>query len=147
MPLSNEVKETLVSKLTPVQYKVTQESWTEKSFNNEYWDNHKDWIYVDIVDWTPLFSSLDKYDSWTGWPSFTKPISLENVVEKEDNTFFSRRTEVRSKRADSHLWHVFNDWPKDKGGLRFCMNSASLRFITVADLEKEWYGEYMKLFK
>lgn len=140
-------KQDMIKNLTPLQYDVTQNGWTEKPFKNEYWDNHEEWIYVDIVDWTPLFSSLDKYDSWTGWPSFTKPISLENIIEEEDNTLFSTRTEVRSKKADSHLGHVFNDWPEDKWWLRFCMNSASLRFVPLEDLEKEGYGEYIKLFK
>ncbi len=137
----------LKSKLTPLQYKVTKENWTERAFDNEYRDNKMPWIYVDIIDWTPLFSSIDKYESWTGWPSFTKPIDSINLELLEDNTLFSKRTEVRSKNSDSHLWHVFDDWPTDKWWLRYCLNSASLRFIWVEDLEDEWYWEYKILFK
>lgn len=145
--MKDDMEDNLKSKLTPLQYKVTQEWWTEMPFDNPYFDNHDDWIYVDIVDWTPLYSSQDKYDSGTGWPSFTKPISLDNVVEEEDNTLFSKRIEVRSKNADSHLWHVFSDWPADKWGLRYCMNSAAMLFIPVDELEEKWYGKYLKLFK
>jgi methionine-R-sulfoxide reductase len=132
--------------LTDLQYQVTQKNATEKPFHNEYYNHFKEGIYVDIVSGEVLFSSLDKFDSSCGWPSFTKPIDPKQVVEKTDISHFMSRVEVRSKDADSHLGHVFNDGPRDRGGLRYCINSASLRFIALADLEKEGYGEYMKLF-
>lgn len=142
-PSDEELKETL----SDIQYKVTQKDGTERAFQNEYHDNKEAGIYVDIVSGEPLFSSIDKYDSGTGWPSFTKPLEADNIVTKEDRSlFFSVRTEVRSKHADSHLGHVFPDGPADKGGLRYCMNSAALRFIPKDKLVEEGYGEYISLF-
>lgn len=143
----NENKEQLRERLTPLQFDVTQNDATEPPFDNEYWDNEQEGIYVDIVSGEPLFSSRDKYDAGCGWPSFTKPLKKERIVEKTDLSHGMIRTEVRSKKADSHLGHVFNDGPMDKGGLRYCINSAALRFIPKEDMEKEGYGEYLKVFE
>jgi peptide methionine sulfoxide reductase msrA/msrB len=154
-PIDREVKvnapekpsqDVLRKKLTPMQYHVTQESGTEPPFQNAFWNDHREGIYVDVVSGKPLFSSKDKFDSECGWPSFTKPLAADEVVENRDTSHGMIRTEVRSKGADSHLGHVFDDGPRDKGGLRYCINSASLRFVSVDDLEQEGLGRFLPLF-
>ena len=139
--------EVAISKLTPRQYAVTQESATEPAFDNEFWDKKEAGIYVDVVSGEPLFASLKKFDSGCGWPSFTVPLEASNVVEQSDNSHGMIRTEVRSVHGDSHLGHVFTDGPPDQGGLRYCINSAALRFIPYEDLEAEGYGQYKRLFQ
>jgi len=136
----------LKQKLTAEQFAVTQQSATEPAFHNEFWNNHQPGIYVDIVSGMPLFSSLDKFDSGCGWPSFTAPLNSTDVVEHTDNSYGMSRTEVRSTVADSHLGHVFDDGPRDKGGLRYCINSASLKFIPLEEMQKAGYGQYLALF-
>ena len=136
-----------LARLTPLQYRVTQESATERPFDNAFNEHHEPGLYVDIVSGEPLFTSFDKFQSHCGWPSFSKPVESANVVEKHDAGHGIIRTEVRSRHGDSHLGHVFDDGPGDRGGLRYCINSASLRFVPVADLEKEGYGEYRGLFE
>lgn len=147
-PFVKPSQEELKKKLSKEQYEVTQKEATEAPYKNEFWNNKEDGIYVDVVSGEPLFSSKDKYDSGCGWPSFTKPLENKSITEKEDKKlFYETRTEVRSKGADSHLGHVFTDGPKDKGGLRYCINSASLKFIPAKDLKKEGYEKYMKDFE
>ena len=136
-----------ISQLTPEQYRITQKKGTEPAFRNEYWDNKEPGIYVDVVSGEPLFASVNKYDSRSGWPSFTVPLEPRNVVKKRDFGLGMIRTEVRSAHGDSHLGHVFNDGPADQGGLRYCINSAALRFVAVDDLEREGYGEFRALFE
>lgn len=143
---SNDPYKVQKLQLTPLQYHVTQEDGTERPYDNDYWDNKKKGIYVDIVSGEVLFSSTDKYDSKTGWPSFTKALDPSNIIEKEDNTFWTRRIELRSKGADSHLGHIFPDGPPPTGS-RFCMNSAAMRFVAREDLQKEGYGKYLNLFE
>lgn len=140
-------KEELKERLTPEQYAVTQENGTERAFTGEYDDFYEDGIFVDVVSGEPLFSSNDKYDAGCGWPSFTKPIKKRGIKEKRDQSYGMERTEVRSKEADSHLGHVFTDGPQDKGGLRYCINSAAMRFVSKNDLEKEDYAEYAAEFE
>ncbi len=140
-------KEDLRTKLTPTQYKVACEGGTEPAFHNAYWDNHEPGIYVDVISGEPLFASVDKFDSGTGWPSFTKSLKKEAIVEKKDDSYGMVRTEVRSSKSDAHLGHVFNDGPPDKGGMRYCINSASLKFIPVAKLKESGYGAYLALFE
>ena len=137
----------LRKRLTKEQYYVTKQNGTERPFSNEYWDNKRAGIYVDVISGEPLFSSLDKFDSGTGWPSFTKPLAKENVVEKNDGTLGMVRVEVRSKKSDAHLGHLFDDGPRDKGGMRYCMNSASMRFIPVEKLKEEGYERFLPLFE
>lgn len=146
--MSTEYRKTsaALGRLTDRQFAVTQDDATEPPFRNEYWDNHEAGIYVDVVSGQPLFASTDKFDSGSGWPSFTKPIDDTAVVEKTDRTLWMSRTEVRSSGADSHLGHVFDDGPRQAGGLRYCMNSAALRFVPVHDLEAQGYGAYLALF-
>ena len=139
-------KDKLKQELTPIQYEVTQNNGTEPPFRNEYWNETRDGIYVDLVSGKPLFSSLDKFDAGCGWPSFSRPVEDSSVMEKADFSQGMSRTEVRSTKANSHLGHVFEDGPKELGGLRYCINSASLRFIAKEDMDKEGYGEYLKLF-
>lgn len=139
-------KKELKNTLGDLSYRVTQENGTERPYSHEYDKNFKEGIYVDIVSGEPLFSSKDKYDAGCGWPSFTKPLEKENIVEKKDRSLLMSRIEVRSENADSHLGHVFNDGPREEGGLRYCINGASLRFIAKEDLEKEGYSEYLNLF-
>jgi peptide-methionine (R)-S-oxide reductase len=137
----------MISQLSPEQYRVTQGSATEPPFRNAFWDHKEEGLYVDVVSGEPLFTSLDKFDSGCGWPSFTKPVESSNVVEKDDTSYGMVRTEVRSSHGDSHLGHVFPDGPRAKGGLRYCINSASLRFIPVSKLAEEGYGAYRELFE
>jgi peptide-methionine (R)-S-oxide reductase len=136
-----------VSRLTPQQYAVTQEEATEPAFRNEFWNNHEEGLYVDIVSGEPLFASVNKYDSRSGWPSFTVPVEPGNIVEKVDRSYGMVRTEVRSAHGDSHLGHLFDDGPADEGGLRYCINSAAMRFVPLSELDAAGYGEYTRLFE
>lgn len=136
-----------ISRLSPEQYRVTQQNGTERPFQNAYWDHKEPGLYVDVVSGEPLFTSFQKFDSGCGWPSFTKPIESEHIIEKHDTSHGMTRTEVRSRFGDSHLGHVFPDGPREAGGLRYCINSASLRFIPLDQLENEGYGSYLKLFQ
>ena len=145
--MNNTLKEKAISRLTPMQYYVTQQNGTEPPYENEFNDNHQEGLYVDIVSGEPLFTSFDKFDSGCGWPSFSKSINNDNIIEKADHSHGMNRVEVRSTKADSHLGHVFNDGPKALGGLRYCINSAALRFIPIEELESAGYGQYLKLFK
>ncbi|UWZ85221.1 peptide-methionine (R)-S-oxide reductase MsrB [Occallatibacter riparius] len=137
----------VISKLSPEQYRVTQKGGTERPFGNEYWDNKQPGIYVDVVSGEPLFASKDKFDSHSGWPSFTRPLVANNVIQLHDSTHGMERIEVRSANGDSHLGHLFEDGPREAGGMRYCINSASLRFIPLDQLEQEGYGEFSELFE
>lgn len=145
MEQDKQTPEELKKSLTEIQYQVTQQNATEPAFSNAYWDNHQKGIYVDVVTGEPLFVSCDKFDSGCGWPSFSRPIDENNVIEKRDNSHFMSRTEVRSRLGNSHLGHVFEDGPKDRGGLRYCINSAALNFIPLEEMEQKGYGQLIGL--
>ncbi len=145
MPETYSASDDKVARLTTLQYRVTQENATEPAFDNEFWDHHATGIYVDVVSGEPLFASTHKFDSGCGWPSFTTPLEPDNILEERDNSFFMQRIEVRSAHGDSHLGHVFTDGPADAGGLRYCINSAALRFVAYEDLDDEGYGEYRQV--
>ena len=145
--MNKSMKDKAIAALTPMQYHVTQQNGTEPPFDNQYNANHREGIYVDIVSGEPLFTSLDKFDSGCGWPSFAKPINQQQIIEKEDNSHGMNRIEVRSSEADSHLGHVFTDGPAALGGLRYCINSAALKFISKEELDAKGYSEYLKLFE